>query len=430
MGTLITVVFAVLFFGLIMVSVALHEVGHMVPAKLFGVRVPQYFVGFGPTAWSTRRGETEYGLKWFPLGGFVRLLGMYPPGSPRQGKASRLADFADQARAQEWEAITPSDVADQRLFYQKKTWQKMVVMFGGPAMNILIAFLLFWSVTGLYGVYRPQTTIAVVQECVIPLDAQRTECLDTDARTPAFQAGLRVGDRVVSFNGIAIDSYAQLSALIRANLDGPAALTVERGGQMVELTPVHTIINGVADNWDPGRRIAAGWLGVGPEQVLTTGGPAVVVSDMMTLTGQSLVALVQFPAKLWNVVVDLVTGAPRDIYGPMSIVGASRVAGEIIASDAVTWQSKAVMFASLLASVNLFLAVFNLVPLPPLDGGHMAGALWEWLRRQVARLRKQPDPGPFDTARLLPWAYGVGALLLLSGVVLIVADIISPMQLF
>ena len=289
MGTLITVVFAVLFFGLIMVSVALHEVGHMVPATLFGVRVPQYFVGFGPTAWSTRRGETEYGLKWFPLGGFVRLLGMYPPGSPRQGKASRLADFADQARAQEWEAITPSDVADQRLFYQKKTWQKMVVMFGGPAMNILIAFQLFWSVTGLYGVYRPQTTIAVVQECVIPLDAQRTECLDTDARTPAFQAGLRVGDRVVSFNGIAIDSYAQLSALIRANLDGPAALTVERGGQMVELTPVHTIINGVADNWDPGRRIAAGWLGVGPEQVLTTGGPAVVVSDMMTLTGQSLV---------------------------------------------------------------------------------------------------------------------------------------------
>ena len=144
----------------------------------------------------------------------------------------------------------------------------------------------------------------------------------------------------------------------------------------------------------------------------------------------SPVAIVQFPAKVWNVVVDLVTGAPRDIYGPMSIVGASRVAGEIIASDAVTWQSKAVMFASLLASVNLFLAVFNLVPLPPLDGGHMAGALWEWLRRQVARLRKQPDPGPFDTARLLPWAYGVGALLLLSGVVLIVADIISPMQLF
>ncbi len=430
MGVLITIVFAIVFFGLIMVSVALHEVGHMVPAKLFGVRVPQYFVGFGPTAWSIQRGETQYGLKWLPLGGFVRLLGMYPPASPRTGKASRLTELADAARAHEWEEITPSDVAEQRLFYQKKTWQKLVVMFGGPAMNILIAFLLFWAVTGLYGVYRAQTTIAVVQECVIPADAQRTECAATDERTPAFQAGLRAGDKVISFNDTAITSYEQLSGLIRANLNGPARITVERGGQEVELTEVNTIINGVPDNWDPGQRVAAGWLGVGPEQVLTAGGPLEVVSDMVTMTGQSFVALVQFPVKVWNVVVDLVTGQPRDIYGPMSIVGASRVAGEIIALDAVSWQAKAVTFASLLASVNLFLAVFNLVPLPPLDGGHMAGAVWEWLGRQVARLRKRPDPGPFDTARLLPWAYGFGALLLLSGVVLILADIISPMQLF
>ena len=124
MDTLIVIGFAIAFFALIMVSVGLHEIGHMVPAKLFGVRVPKYFVGFGPTIWSTTRGETEYGVKWFPLGGYVRLLGMYPP--PAEGKPARrtrLAEFADSARAAEWEEITPTDVADNRLFYQKKTWQ-------------------------------------------------------------------------------------------------------------------------------------------------------------------------------------------------------------------------------------------------------------------------------------------------------------------
>jgi membrane-associated protease RseP (regulator of RpoE activity) len=233
MDLIVTIAFGVLFFALIMLSVALHEIGHMVPAKLFGVRVPKYFVGFGPTAWSTVRGETEYGIKWFPLGGFVRLLGMYPPGSARAGRPTRLAELADTARATEWEEITPTDVADGRLFYQKKTWQKLVVLFGGPLMNLLIAFGLFWGITAGYGVYRAQTTIAVVQECIIPAGETRTECAATDPRTPAHTAGLRAGDRVVSFNEVAITSYEQLSSLIRANLDGEARLVVERDGQEV-----------------------------------------------------------------------------------------------------------------------------------------------------------------------------------------------------
>lgn len=428
MELITTIGFGVAFFALIMASVALHELGHMLPAKRFGVRVPKYFVGFGPTIWSKKVGETEYGIKWFPLGGFVRLLGMYPP-KPATPEPPARPSIADQARAYEWQEITPTDVAEGRLFYQKKTWQKLVVMAGGPVMNLLIAFSLLFGVTGLYGVYRAQTTIAYVQACVIT-DPTRTECTAADPPSPAVQAGLQVGDQVVGFNGVEITSYDQLSSLIRANLDQEARLVVKRGGAQVELTPVHTLISGLPDRIDPGKTVQAGWLGVSPEQRLVKGGPVEVISDMWTMSVQSVVALLQFPVKVWNVAVGMITGQPRDLNGPISIVGASTVAGQIIASDQVDAGAKTATFFSLLASVNLFLALFNFVPLPPLDGGHIAGALYEGLRRGAAKLFRRPDPGYFDTAKLLPLAYGVAGLLLLSGVLLILADLISPLQLF
>ncbi|MFT4111113.1 M50 family metallopeptidase [Propionicimonas sp.] len=429
MDTFVVIGFGIAFFALIMLSVALHEIGHMVPAKLFGVRVPRYFVGFGPTLWSTKRGDTEYGVKAFPLGGFVQLLGMYPPRQDGRRRRTRLAEFADSAREVEWEDITPQDVADERLFYQKRTWQKLVVMAGGPAMNLLIAFLLLLGVTAGYGAVRAQTTIAYVQACVIT-DATRTECAASDPASPAAEAGLQVGDRVVSFNGTAITSYDQLSGLIRANLDGEARLVVERDGAQVALTPVHTVVNSVADTLDPSTTVQAGWLGVSPERVLVKGGPVDVISDMWTLTKQSVVALAQFPVRVWHVVSDMVTGQPRSPYDPISIVGASTVAGQVVASGDVGWPAKAATFFSLLASVNLFLALFNFLPLPPLDGGHIAGALYEGARRRLAKLFGRRDPGFFDTAKLLPVAYAVGGLLLVSGVALILADIISPVQLF
>lgn len=429
MELLATIGFAIAFFVLIMASVALHEIGHMVPAKRFGVRVPQYFVGFGPKIWSTVRGETEYGLKWFPLGGYVQLLGMYPPRPDGTQRRTRLSEFADDARDYEWTQISEADVAGERLFYQKKTWQKLIVMAGGPVMNLLIAFVLMLAVTAGYGVYRAQTTIAYVQPCVIA-DATRTQCAATDPASPAAAAGLKVGDRITEFNGTAIDSYAQLSTLIRANRDGIAQLVVQRDGRRVVLTPVRTIVNSVVDQLDPGRTVQAGWLGISPQQDLVKGGPVEVVSDMWTLTQQSVVALAQFPVKVWNVVAGMVTGQPRGLSDPISILGASQVAGQVVASGELDVGAKVASFASLLASVNLFLALFNFVPLPPLDGGHIAGALYEGLRRGLAKLFGRRDPGFFDTAKLLPIAYGVGGLLLISGIALILADIISPIQLF
>ncbi|WP_040157532.1 M50 family metallopeptidase [Nigerium massiliense] len=423
----VTVVFGLLFFALLMASVALHEVGHMVPAKLFGVAVPRYFVGFGRTLWSSRRGETEYGIKLWPLGGFVQLLGMYPPRRP-DAKDTRLQRFADEARAVEWDDIAPEQ--RDRLFYAQPVGRKLLIMAGGITMNLLIAFGLLWGVAGLHGNLRPQPVVGEVPQCIVAGPRDDRACRPTDPRTPAAQAGLRPGDRIVSFNGQPIADYPQLQELIRANLDREAAIVVERGGRTEALAPVHTVVAQVPDPVDPSRRVAAGWLGLSPTLERVKEGPAEVLRDMGRASVQSIAAIVQFPVKVVNVVIDLATGRPRDIYSPISIVGASAAAGEVATAGNATLGDRAAMFASLLASVNLFLALFNLVPLPPLDGGHMAGALYEGARRTVARWRGRPDPGPADTAKMVPVAYAMGAFLLLCGLVLIVADIFSPVKLF
>lgn len=427
MSVLLTVVFAVLFFVLIMVSIALHEIGHLVPAKLFGVKVTQYFVGFGKTLWSTKKGGTEYGVKAIPLGGYVRLVGMYPP--KRDGaRQTWLTRVADQARAFEWDEIKPED--DGTLFYQKKTWQKIIVMLSGPAMNVLLAFLIFLGINVFHGTYQPTLTVAQVSQCAIPADREQRTCTDADPATPAIEAGVEVGDQLLSFNGTRLTSWEQMGDLIRANRDEPATLIVERDGAEVTLPTVNTVLTHVPDRLDPTTFVEAGFYGVSPTNELTKAGPITTAAQMWDMTKQSAVALASFPVRIWNVAVDLVTGQPRDVNSPLSIIGASRVAGEITVTDQLGQGDKVASYLSLLGAVNLFVALLNLVPLLPLDGGHVAGAIYEWLRRQFARLTGRPDPGPVDTAKGLPLTYLVGGFLLLGGLVLIAADVISPIRLF
>jgi len=426
--TLVLIGVALLFFALIMVSIALHEIGHLVPAKIFGVKVTQYFVGFGRTIWSRKRGETEYGFKMFPLGGYVRLIGMYPPEKTSGKPKGWLTRLADQARSYEYEEITPED--DGRLFHQKPVWQKVIVMLGGPVMNLLLAFAIFLGINVFHGTLQSTLEVTVVNDCVIPADRNPATCQDGDPQTPAKQAGVMVGDKVVAFNGHRVSSWDELTDLIRANRDGAAAITVEREGKTVELPTVNTIVQSVQDKLDPSAKVEAGFLGVSPKRELVRGGVIETAGQMWDATRMSVVALASFPVRVWNVGVGLATGAERDINSPISVVGASRVAGEIAVADSLPIQDRAVTWLSLLGSVNLFVALLNLVPLLPLDGGHIAGALYEALRRGFARLRGRGDPGPVDTAKMLPVAYVVGGFLLIGGVVLILADIISPIKLF
>ena len=432
MDLLIYIAGAVAFFILVMASIALHEIGHLLPGKLFNVKTTEYFVGFGRKVWSRRRGETEYGVKAVPVGGYVRLVGMFPPAKDRPGQVREYSTgpfraLADNARAAEWSTIKPEDSG--RLFYQKPFWQKLIIMASGPTMNILLAFVILLGVAATYGVYRSQLTISKVQECIVVVNAPDKTCAGKPP-TPAAESGIQPGDKVVAFNGIAVSSWDDVSRLIRANLDHQAVVTVERNGERIDLKPVNTVITGVPDRYDPSKRVAAGFFGVEPEVIRERGGPVAVVGDMWQMTKQTVVALAYFPAKVFYTAYNLVTGQPRDVYGPMSIVGASRAAGEIASTDQIDAAAKLASLFTVLGAVNLFVALFNFVPLLPLDGGHIAAAFYEAVRRAIARLLGRPDPGPVDTAKLLPVAYVVGAVILISGVVLILADIIDPIRLF
>lgn len=422
---------AVAFFVLLMASIALHEVGHLVPGKLFGVKTTQYFVGFGRTLWSRRVGETEYGIKAIPLGGYVRLVGMYPPakdaGPDAVETAGPVARLATMARDAEYETVTPADHG--RLFHEKRTWQKVIIMAGGPAMNLLLAFLIMLGVNLAHGQLQPQPVVAAVSDCVVPQAQAQRACTASDAPSPARRAGLRAGDRLVSFNRTPVRSWDQVSDLIRRNRSGSASLVVLRDGRTTTLPTVHTIVTGVSDRLDPSRTVEAGFLGMTPTEALVHPGPVGTARQMWTMTEQSAVALVRFPVTTWHVAADLVRGHQRDANGPMSIVGASRVAGDLATAQGMTRGDRIASWFLMLGSVNLFVALLNCVPLLPLDGGHIAGALYEGARRALARLLGRRDPGHVDTARMLPVAWAVGAFLALSGVVLVLADIIDPIRL-
>lgn len=413
------------------ISIALHEVGHMWPAKKFGIKVTQYFVGFGKTLWSVKRGETEYGIKAIPLGGYVKLVGMLPPekgADPhelRRADTGLLSQFIADARHAEYEHVTDADA--DRLFYKKSAWQKLIVMSGGPVVNILIAAVLFTVVISGFGIEEPTTTVKAVADCAIPDSQAGRTCTDADPVTPARKAGLQPGDRIVRFNGREVESWAALTQRIRANGDEIATVVVERDGRRIERSVATTVVARVSLD-DPTKTQKVGFLGIEPTQAYVRHGLPTVATVMGNYTQATADVIVHLPQRMVDVAKAAV-GAPRKADGPVSVVGASRVAGELVTIDQPSWRERAVRILSLLASLNLFLALFNFIPLLPLDGGHIAGALWEGTRRGWARLRGRPDPGYVDVARMLPIAYGVAVVLIAMGALLIYADIVNPVRL-
>ncbi|WP_028658907.1 M50 family metallopeptidase [Nocardioides insulae] len=433
----------------LLASIGLHELGHMIPAKKFGAKVSRYFIGFGPTLWSRTKGETEYGVKAIPLGGYVKIVGMLPPvpdqvaefdaeGNPRP---QRVRDFntgmftsliAD-ARQAEWDLVEPED--EDRLFYKLPWWKKAIVMAGGPTVNLVIAFFAFLTIFSTYGVHSLEPAegppvVETVSECVIPYAESGRECTASDPPSPAYEAGLEPGDTIVSFNGTEITDWDQLRGLIQDNAAGTAVIGYERDGELETGTTSTTVEARPTDA--EGETIQqVGFLGITPTtvEVVEKGGPIFTLQQMWEMTKDSVVAILQLPVKVWDVAQAIVGVEDRAADSPMSIVGGGRIAGEVASHDEVDTTQKLVLLGSLIGGFNLFIGLFNFVPLLPLDGGHIASALWEGLRRWLARLTGRPDPGHVDPAKLLPVAYVVGLAIVAMGLVLVVADFVVPLHL-
>lgn len=417
----------------ILASVGLHEIGHLVPAKKFGTKVSQYFIGFGPTLWSKVVGGTEYGIKAIPLGGFVRIAGMVAPGRAERVQVNRRGQptVAEETRRASAQELAPGE--EEQAFWRLSPGKRLIVMAGGPFMNLLIAAVLFTVVYAGIGVTTASTRIATVTRCVSTVDV----CEQSDPQAPAFVAGLVPGDVILTWGGHTMTSWNDIQQTISGGGTSPTLVEVERDGAQFNLTitPVLTPRPVVGSDGsvvldDDGQPVVEDrpYVGIGPAYDLVRGSITEVPGQLWQASVGTAQIITKLPVTLWHTASSLVTGEQRSSDGVVGIVGVADLAGNITGSDIPDYGVTARVgdLLLLIASLNISLFVFNLIPLLPLDGGHIVAALYEWGRKKAAAVTGKPDPGPVDTARLMPLSYVVALAFIGMTVLLVVADIVNP----
>jgi membrane-associated protease RseP (regulator of RpoE activity) len=377
-----------LFVLALMLAIFLHEGGHFTTAKLFGMKVERFFLGFGPTIWSFRRGETEYGIKAFPLGGFCKIAGMSP--------YENDGNFLEEDRSAD-PAATPTP--PERQFRNKPAWQRSIVLAAGSITHFIVAILLIWMVLVAIGIGTGQVTTTI----------DNTVALDGGQRSPAQIAGLRSGDQIVAVAGTPVSTFEQLRAVLQSKGDQPITIEYVRDGERRS-----TSVTPVSQN---GR----GFLGFQPSEETRRIGVLAAIPESMKLFWDTTVATVKGLGGFVTGLADRISapepapagsggggGGVRD-GGPIGIVGITRLAGQAVANN--QWA----IFIAILIQLNIVVGVFNLLPLPPMDGGYLAFVLWQVVTRREVDLRK-----------VVPVAALIVGLLVMLTVGLVWLDITNP----
>lgn len=365
----------------LLISVMFHEFGHFITARKFGMRVSEFFVGFGKRIWSITRGETEYGVKAIPAGGYCRIEGMTPTDEMPDGE-------------------------ENRAFWRASSLKKLVVLSAGSFAHFLLGFLLIFLIFFGVGYNALMPTIVKVEP-----------------QSPAATAGILPGDTVLSINGKKVNNWQEDMKAISASGGKALTLLIDRGGNQVTIkaTPEY-----IADE----KRYRLGiYSEIGTQR--DSFGEAISASADATwlLTRESAKSLVALPTKVPQLIRETFMGEKRDPNGLVGVVGAARVSGQAVSSDRLTGNERLSTFIFLVASLNIFVGIFNMLPILPLDGGHVAVAIADEIRALFARLRKRPRPAPINVNVLTPITGVVVVLLIILTSVLLIADIINPVSL-
>jgi membrane-associated protease RseP (regulator of RpoE activity) len=393
----------VIFIVAISFSVTLHEFGHFVTAKKFGMKATQFFLGFGPTLWSFTRGETEYGVKAIPAGGFVKIVGMT--------------------------SIDEVDPADEpRSFRRHPAWQRVIVLVAGSTMHFLLALVLLLAIPLAVGIQDTSTTaIGGIVTCVPKTD--ESACAKGEARSPASQIGLQPGDTITAIAGHQVHTWSQFTTDIRKVKAGSRVpVTIERDGKQFTREATLAQTRTVKQNGKPGNSIA--FIGIYQATVYQRAGPVRAVTFAGSMFSQAVTGTVDVVGTLPSAFSHLFAKdrSQTSAGDVTSIVGVGEITSQVVAAPA-GWQSKVFLVLLIVVSVNIFIGLLNLLPLLPLDGGHVAVVLYERVRAWLARLRGRPDPGLVDMTKLIPVSLGVFALVIGFSLILIAADLVNPIKL-
>ena len=368
------------FVAALLLSVMVHEFGHYITARRFGMWVSEFFVGFGKKIWSVQRGETEFGVKAIPAGGYCKIEGMSPSDQLPEGE-------------------------EERAFYKASSVKKLVVLGAGSFLHFVIGFVLLFT---LFAGIGTNQVLPVISEVV--------------ADSAAQAAGIQPGDEILSINGKKVTDWYKDVEVIRQSQGQELTLVLDRNGEEISITASARLteidgssrfVLGIVN--DVGLKRSGLWLSLKNS--------AIVTKSFLTESVKSLAKLPEKIPALWGATV---RGEERDVNGLVGVVGVARVSGEAVGSDKLDPMERLATFVLIVASLNIFVGIFNLLPILPLDGGHMAVAIADEIRAFFARLRGRPRPAPIDVTVLTPVTMVVFVILACLTLLLLVADVINP----